>query len=85
MRNNFEGEELLKNKRFVPSTTTAMHFILQNLLHRDRSDLTKALQDYCTLYRGHTLYPNLDPQPSKKVRRPSSKRKNKIVLHMCIP
>jgi hypothetical protein len=44
-----------------PATTTAMHFILQNLLHRDRSDLTKALQDYCTFYLGHFSTLNLDP------------------------
>lgn len=67
----FEGSKtwtsrLVAVETLCPATTTAMHFILQNLLHRDRSDLTKALQDYCTFYLDHFLYPNLDSQPRRR-------------------
>jgi hypothetical protein len=39
-----------------------MHFILQNPLHIGRSDLAKALQDYCTFCLDHIFFPNLRPR-----------------------
>jgi hypothetical protein len=71
-RETIWGGRLAAVEALCPATTTAMHFILQNLLHRDRSDLTKALQDYCTFYLGHFLYPKS---------RPHNRRRRSAALH----